>query len=134
MGAAPPGRGGPHRPRDPRPARRRVGGRTKGVGTRRPRSDHMPARAQVTFDGPVDVLNYALTLEHLEAAFYRDGLNGFTEADFANAGSRSPGGPLSDVTACTASPGPTSSTPASIRSSSSTSAASEMTRPPTSRR
>ena len=30
----------------------------------------------------VDVLNYALTLEHLEYAFYRDGLRRFDEQDF----------------------------------------------------
>jgi hypothetical protein len=35
---------------------------------------------------PVDVLNYALTLEHLEYAFYRDGLEQFSAADFAAAG------------------------------------------------
>ncbi|MFB6303116.1 MAG: ferritin-like domain-containing protein [Haloferacaceae archaeon] len=33
----------------------------------------------------VDVLNYALTLEHLEYAFYRDGLVKFDEADFNQA-------------------------------------------------
>jgi hypothetical protein len=33
-----------------------------------------PAAQEAPFGGPVDVLNYALTLEHLEAAFYRDGL------------------------------------------------------------
>ncbi|KAJ7646675.1 ferritin-like domain-containing protein [Roridomyces roridus] len=32
------------------------------------------------------VLNYALTLEHLEAAFYTEGLVKFTAADFAHAG------------------------------------------------
>lgn len=46
------------------------------------------------FASPVDVLNYALTLEHLEAAFYRDGLAaigregitswGFTDVVFDN--------------------------------------------------
>jgi hypothetical protein len=35
---------------------------------------------------PVDVLNYALTLEHLEYAFYRDGLEEFSADDFSAAG------------------------------------------------
>ena len=35
---------------------------------------------------PVDVLNYALTLEHLEYAFYRDGLEMFSADDFRAAG------------------------------------------------
>ena len=46
----------------------------------------MTIRAQTTFEGPVDVLNYALTLEHLEHAFYRDGLEEFTAEDFTAAG------------------------------------------------
>lgn len=46
----------------------------------------MPVRAQTTLDTPVDVLNYALTLEHLEHAFYRDGLDQFSAEDFADAG------------------------------------------------
>lgn len=32
------------------------------------------------------ILNYALTLEHLEDTFYRDGLAKFSEQDFAAAG------------------------------------------------
>lgn len=32
------------------------------------------------------ILNYALTLEHLEDTFYRQGLEKFTEQDFAAAG------------------------------------------------
>ena len=34
------------------------------------------------FANDLEVLNYALTLEHLESAFYRDGLAAFTAADF----------------------------------------------------
>ena len=39
-----------------------------------------------TFNGPVDVLNYALTLEHLEATFYVQGLNQFSATDFSGVG------------------------------------------------
>jgi hypothetical protein len=34
----------------------------------------------------VDILNFALTLEHLESKFYREGLQQFGEGDFADAG------------------------------------------------
>jgi rubrerythrin len=45
------------------------------------------ARAHTTANPPYDVaiLNYALTLEHLEYAFYRDGLEKFGEREFENA-------------------------------------------------
>lgn len=44
------------------------------------------AGEEMMFASPVDVLNYALTLEHLEATFYRDGLAMLGEAEFTGLG------------------------------------------------
>jgi rubrerythrin len=41
---------------------------------------------QNEFEDDVDILNYALTLERLEAAFYRQGLENFEEGDFTLGG------------------------------------------------
>lgn len=47
------------------------------ISTERQNADH---------ESQVDILNYALTLEHLEATFYREGISKFTSADFSAAG------------------------------------------------
>ncbi|KAJ7347084.1 ferritin-like domain-containing protein [Mycena albidolilacea] len=46
-------------------------------------ADARPTKRDIT---DPQVLNYALTLEHLEATFYREGLKKFSAADFAKAG------------------------------------------------
>ncbi len=38
--------------------------------------------AAQAFEDDIDILNYALTLEHLESKFYRDGVDQFTAEDF----------------------------------------------------
>ncbi|KAG9206526.1 hypothetical protein G6514_003358 [Epicoccum nigrum] len=45
-----------------------------------------PTKRQASGPTDADILNYALTLEHLEDNFYKQGLANFTEADFQKAG------------------------------------------------
>ncbi len=51
-------------------------------------------QAQTTTGGDVDILNFALRLERLEAAFYTQGLAKFGPGDFANSGFVKAFGPL----------------------------------------
>ena len=48
------------------------------------------ASAQEAFADDIDVLNYALTLEHLEYAFYRDGIEQFGADSFGDDGFGNP--------------------------------------------
>ena len=48
-------------------------------------SDGLPCRGDPTAAADVPLLNYALTLEHLEYAFYRDGLAEFSDDELMNA-------------------------------------------------
>jgi hypothetical protein len=52
-------------------------------------ADSTPDAEAEPFESPVDVLNYALTLEHLEHAFYRDGLDAIGEAGITGLGFQS---------------------------------------------
>jgi len=55
-----------------------------GLASAAPLTSRDAATSSAPTDG--DILNYALTLEHLEDVFYRDGLAKFSEKDFADAG------------------------------------------------
>lgn len=57
-----------------------------GSGLRALAQESTPMGDEAPFAGPVDVLNYALTLEHLEAAFYRDGLSAIGEQGITSLG------------------------------------------------
>ncbi len=57
-----------------------IGGAVAAAVASSPALARLVAAQEFTDD--IDVLNYALTLEHLEYAFYRDGLDSFTADDF----------------------------------------------------
>ncbi len=64
-----------------------TGAMTLGIGASAVTITGRPAMAQ-TVPAPVtdiDILNFALTLEHLEAAFYNQGLTRFAASDFTGA-------------------------------------------------
>lgn len=52
----------------------------------RPHTSSLKKRQTLAKFNDVDILNYALTLEHLEDKFYREALANYTQADFAAAG------------------------------------------------
>ncbi len=68
-----------------RSAKLAAGGTLAGAFAAAPVSGMRSTLAQA-FTDDLDIFNYALTLEHLEYAFYRDGLQTFGPGDFTAAG------------------------------------------------
>ena len=63
-----------------------VAGGVAAVGLAAPAALGFRSAMAQDFEGPIDVLNYALTLEHLEATFYRTFNAEFSNDDFTSAG------------------------------------------------
>ncbi|MDQ3542101.1 MAG: ferritin-like domain-containing protein [Chloroflexota bacterium] len=59
-----------------------IGGAVAAAVASSPALARVVAAQDDEFEDDIDILNYALTLEHLEYAFYRDGLAGFEIDDF----------------------------------------------------